>query len=208
MRICRDIYVPHKPPIHRPNSHLIGAFFSPGKDKATEQERRLWEYTTFFTPNQFTKKKRRVKHRAVPKTLSTDERWSRQDIEMLDSLSTAIENLFAKDNSTRCTKCPANRSWMTPERGCCACCASNNGYLHNSADSYEEGERQLAEIKQTFGFSKKEGFFDAAYNRCSLPRARRSQTCLGFTCNSKLQPISSYIAKAIALLKKRYKVLY
>lgn len=170
----------------------------------TDAEKRLANKTAFYTPRQLTKEGK-IRKKQKPITLSTDKKLPDHILRAIGYLATAFDHLFTDESTTRCAKAPAecDAHWAT-ENGCCANCASNNGFFQHAAESSGD---QLRELKKKFGFSKTYGYFDNKNKRCNLPRARRSMTCLRFCCTPKLNKISDPMARALAEIRDYYKLI-
>lgn len=158
-----------------------------------------------------------------PDKLSTDNRLTEKEITKIYNCSLTIQWLFQDFNQTVCANCPAAEKMLfgtvvpfepppklTPsqkQRGCCALCAQNNGYFQPLKD-YEEGIKQLKEIKEKYGWSKRYGFFDVKNKQCKLPPWRRSMTCLSSCCVSSLAEIALEILKQVVEIKRKHKIIH
>ena len=112
-----------------------------------------------------------------------------QDKIKMKRLSEKIDNIFSGMNKEVCSKC--NNYDMTdsdnhPKRGCCRGCGGAGGYFESNWRKKDNNwifKKSYLELRKKYHFNKKYGFFDVKNMRCGLPRAERSYTCLGHSCD-------------------------
>lgn len=168
----------------------------------------------FFTPLQLRqfKERRDEIHSSHFITLPSDSKIDRRSLLSIGRISTSLSNLFLKQNTEQCPKCKSGYHMVRKRkeyRGCCTNCGSQNGfYFENCLTglSAKEHETQLKNIKKAFGFTRSRGFFEDGVG-CCLPRARRSITCLRYTCNDELRRISHGLVEGIFYIRTSLGIL-
>jgi hypothetical protein len=120
----------------------------------------------------------------------------------IDEICQQLEDIFKPINTTLCPVCPhpfppppARRmsDSVTGIRGCCTNCAicGWGGYHYNE---------KFSTLRHEFKFDKNTGFFDDNKKCCSLPRAKRSLTCLEFVCNEGRKMLGEYKIDLVHIL--------
>jgi hypothetical protein len=74
-------------------------------------------------------------------------------------------------------------SFKSKQCGCCSKCGERNGYFNINSYFFEDKERLLY-LKKKYKFTKTFGFFNNRKKCCRIPRIWRSETCLGYCCDS------------------------
>ena len=86
-----------------------------------------------------------------------------------------LGEIFDPINSQVCSKCTKG------ERGCCVDCWQRYGHF-KFGKSREEGKKDIAKLAELYKFKIFDGFWSK--EGCSLPREKRSVTCLEHRCST------------------------
>lgn len=120
-----------------------------------------------------------------------------------------VRMMGERDANQRVRNIVLNR--IQPSKGCCGGCSSAAGYFSrydfkDGAVDEKEFKQQLRVLKRKFGWTKKDGFYQEGLG-CKLPRARRSITCLCYTCDHKLGAIANGLVRGLEMIRKRHNIL-
>jgi hypothetical protein len=138
------------------------------------------------------------------RSILRDDLMQKEDEKILELLYKTNELIFRKFNKTTCSECPKQK-----EVGCCLNCAVNSGYFDGlSLYKNSVAQEQLTELKKSYGFSKKYGFFSIEKHCCKLPRKNRSCLCLSYCCKFELENKTKGIVNTIRIIRKENGMLY